>query len=526
METIYKKISLEDFTSRNNGVIPSYLNGEYTDIEQLGGMYSDYGRMPMDVIVSGNGGATDFTSIYPNLSAYEDLEGIYRDLSVFEGKLPISDADGVKVLRYKNMLTYYKYIKDFYKECEIYILCLKKGENYWRRVYTKSINEFFSLEITDFISRDADTSSYKKGDIICVHDDSDKYKMLFYSNGVRLDKAFYFLSEEIINTESKDNSIFTIPYMNVSVYIENDIDNLGYDTPACEEWIANKHYHYGETVFYDGKAWVMKDRNGGGTFFTTDDYIPKFDYSKWERSCDNETVETNDIIKVGCDKGVIGDFMRSKMTYNTDGVKLNYIYNMDNGNIELPFKRGICNYDFARGVADKFISAKLYVNDKLIENGIKEGDGVFILQKGLHSLGEYLEFEFVYVKDMIIGDDGSPIEDSGMRYTERYIAEPCSDYVYGKEDNKVYVDGFKFVSTVSCSVEYGKEMYAKGEFEVFPTIKYETTIGSCDLYEDVDVNVRRGSYSAFEKHSILGEINTLEDLEEYKNGMFNAAKNQ
>ena len=50
--------------------------------------------------------------------------------------------------------------------------------------------------------------------------------------------------------------------------------------------------------------------------------------------------------------------------------------------------------------------------------------------------------------------------------------------------------------------------------------KDDTSIGVQDSRQSIDANVERGTYAAFERHSILGEIKTFEDLSNYRNNFF------
>ena len=37
---------------------------------------------------------------------------------------------------------------------------------------------------------------------------------------------------------------------------------------------------------------------------------------------------------------------------------------------------------------------------------------------------------------------------------------------------------------------------------------------------DVDANIQRGTAASYERHNILGEIKTFDDLENYRNNFF------
>ena len=54
-----------------------------------------------------------------------------------------------------------------------------------------------------------------------------------------------------------------------------------------------------------------------------------------------------------------------------------------------------------------------------------------------------------------------------------------------------------------------------------PYFKEEALIGIQDLTVDIsNLRIERGKAAAWERHSILGEISSFDDLETYRNGFF------
>lgn len=51
-------------------------------------------------------------------------------------------------------------------------------------------------------------------------------------------------------------------------------------------------------------------------------------------------------------------------------------------------------------------------------------------------------------------------------------------------------------------------------------IRDESMIGVHDMKENIDAEIDRGRSAAFERHTILGEVNTMQDLENYRNNYF------
>jgi hypothetical protein len=190
--------------------------------------------------------------------------------------------------------------------------------------------------------------------------------------------------------------------------------------------------------------------------------------------------------------------------------------------------------------------------------------------------------EFNYVIDKKVDDDGNSIEGTGIIYKEIYqyfISEylcPCSD-VYTEfrwveyddevDDSTLYSNGvvletpsksingkiaayggkyyqcqavFNYVNIIYTNtysfdadnsefvtdngvvayIEYSDEQANDDDFQDVYSFFDETRIGIANITNDISVNVTRSESAAFERHNILGEVNTFSDLENYRNGLF------
>ena len=119
----------------------------------------------------------------------------------------------------------------------------------------------------------------------------------------------------------------------------------------------------------------------------------------------------------------------------------------------------------------------------------------------------------------------------------------CTYYICYPEIPYVDVDYSTTYSPFTETTESGTSIsYMKSEDGVFTTIvRYDVdrsgitmenatvfandaNLYSADIYEDIKVNIDRGTSAAVERHNILGEINTFQDLLAYKNNYFNIEK--
>lgn len=71
------------------------------------------------------------------------------------------------------------------------------------------------------------------------------------------------------------------------------------------------------------------------------------------------------------------------------------------------------------------------------------------------------------------------------------------------------------------------DMTEHNNMEAFPTFAEEYEIGIASIESvDSDIYIDRGINASFEKHLKLGEVTSLEALENYGNGFFKMMTNQ
>jgi hypothetical protein len=137
-------------------------------------------------------------------------------------------------------------------------------------------------------------------------------------------------------------------------------------------------------------------------------------------------------------------------------------------------------------------------------------------------------FTFKYVGGSVSPQDyGYSGEHSGImvfRTNAYYRKESCFNFVNIDKDNT-------YVYTIESGVTHNSDNYAHCEyygnmladtFTDIPGYIDESIGGITDIDEDIDVNIQRNprGIAAFERHYILSEINTFQDLLHYKNNFF------
>lgn len=70
------------------------------------------------------------------------------------------------------------------------------------------------------------------------------------------------------------------------------------------------------------------------------------------------------------------------------------------------------------------------------------------------------------------------------------------------------------------SITYYGEQVKDDDFQVVSAFTSDCMIGVGDVDTEINANIERGIVAAYERHHILSEINTFQDLENYKNNYF------
>lgn len=223
-------------------------------------------------------------------------------------------------------------------------------------------------------------------------------------------------------------------------------------------------------------------------------------------------------------------FGNKKMEINTDG----------NVNTILPYKVGI--------VYEKNNDDNTTTIDRLIE--ISFIDGVGVTKKRFTTNQDILFtdvpddckfMKFTYLNGEIVGDKGK-ILSSGIKYFEKYeikksvftpknkIDKQTITFDYIDFDikkclitlNNLNADVFSLTDNpIYSNIEVKKEMIEKSNTTSFsPIFKKESLIGVINENNNIDATLTRGTSAALERHQNLGEVKTLQDLQNFKNNYF------
>ena len=135
----------------------------------------------------------------------------------------------------------------------------------------------------------------------------------------------------------------------------------------------------------------------------------------------------------------------------------------------------------------------------------------------------------------ILDENGDKIDNTGVRYEEVRRCEYVKNYIsdYGRinylniSNNSVYSESNNYERPYAkiTGLNPNNEYLTDNDLEIFKKSIHnfmdEALIGSTFVDFDIpEVNVNRGNYAAMERHYILGEVKSFDDLQNYRNNLF------
>lgn len=336
-----------------------------------------------------------------------------------------------------------------------------------------------------------------------------------------------FVYNKLTFDDNRDNvSIMMGGKTNVYVYSNNN--KYGIVLP----------YHCG---VYDEKTrltiFVEQKENGNNT----DGFWRKIEYPYFLKYND-----FNSQSYTGITESRIIDFKRKKQSVDDSGNILPFIVHYDNNGVlttdtELQFKPGIIRAikaDDGTTITDGISSINLYTDETATRPIKSFYRPLNILYSQIPNNANVIEFTY-YLGRRIDGNNDNPIE-QGLTYKEKYWF--THDTLSGVNIDNLSDLSFDFANInlsysllnveTNTDVELltnnpiysnimvdGKAMKDDG-CNFAPIIKNEALIGVENISNDIDAKITRGISAAFERHHILGEIKTIQDMENFRNNYF------
>ena len=407
--------------------------------------------------------------------------------------------------------------------------------------------------------------------IICVNESADT----FFERYLSVADAIEFLQYTEKSVFRGEGYEVSEPFADFSLLINEEIDEMGAEYLCWpENWENYVSYgKSGATVQYDGKIYRNIHSNGDNSEFP-----PPFAENYWEECSfsyyKGEAISVSsdfEFIRVATSGGIItifataenkGDIYsinnaeyisdgklwvelkkysytesrlktlkRQKESIDDDGNMLDFVFNVDNIRCELVYTTGI-PYN---NVYNEKISAYTYdVINKIICTK-NNGDIQDVLNLTSSDVGTKGKIYFRYIiGNMLTGDTEAEIysdETAGgvvCEETYNYSIKNKHFRLNGYDYALPYIDIDYSTGEVPNNAEPNK-LYAKiyitntGEnlIDLNSLIRYDTMVGiERSEFNVSEIKVDRGASASYEAFNVLGEINSLDDIENYHDDWF------
>ena len=511
MEKIYKRINLGEYYNR------------YSDTYPVG----DTG-IADDIVI-----ANDNAMFMPDAKPDK-----YRNT------LPLIPAtyngDSYYILRFKNMTRQYAFLRRFLLESALYRCTNKDGVRKLSylgsggillKSFTGDNTNIDWEEVVDVITKTEVPYYNFSGITGCLYILASDSKDRFFSTfGYREEGSpllstaaeYYLYVRDTLSGGTIDSNT---PYIEIPLYIGETVKDLGMLTAAIQNWIPGKEYVTGETVYYyvdenQTEIGCFKLMGGDGFVYNSETHKIEFPYydgtNGWqllEGEAYTPTGETGQSIIV---ESRLMTLKRKKVSYDDNGNALPFIYNYFNdGNnsgytVELLFSIG----------TKQNIS---YLEDGSVQYDIV--DNITIINN------DTIRFEYTIGK---IDDATGGTVSLGATYVETYpcVTNASMTFTYNGVETSVTYTAITFETQIRVDTLNPDKLYSElVNFERYdngvqiPYFKDERYLGMHDITRDTDsYYIERGTSSAFERHNILGECSSMDDLEKYRNDFFSVKK--
>lgn len=563
MKVINYQVAKEKLVSRVNGLFAYLDTNEYGEVvlhqgnDADGGCHGKYVEnilIPDDINLTYNGvvlisGGTTIsynTMMYYYYKFYDVLphdEGFMEFVNVGIGKIMTPQKLKEKYRLIPDVI-FLSNVKRMYND----IVSLKKlCENYTKKRKDKQIDE--------------DTE-------ICCQ--CEKYKNMGGDKYVEYLKTLSTLCDEVSETyydlakkaKTKNSLMFDVD-------LTSTYDDIGVVNSYIQQWLPYKTYFVGDEVFYDGEIYVCVKETSGAWVEKENKVV--FDFDCFNKK--GKQLSLTEKMKLsGRTDSKLKDLRRTKTFYNLSN------------SVEIPQHDEDWLYYYRVRRVMNIVTEVNEFGNIISEHALDDGKKIAATSKDdLYAYGDIIEkieynkdeqeIKFIYrlgVKlkssdDAIITTDddrneiynwGSLVWDGnekvGMKYEEKY------NYLKGGDLDLLINGEYKLTDENGVEVIVNFDDYIKGVYDnilkhtkfeflvvrddetnIFSLTKFETYRENYDEFVEAktfrpdyyigltftpkmehNVKINRGSSSAFQKHIAFGEIKTVDDMTNYKNGSF------
>ena len=488
------------------------------------------------------------------------IEGttITENPELLDGHLPYvtvhEDDEDVRVMRRCDVSGYLQWLKDVIRNGELYQLCVRKmGQRGVRLVWIKlgyeekhlqcgdamrDILRLFDEDIIDSVfvepyledipenpedSESEEYSGHTVGDIVFLTPFAEEFEHRFINPAYA--KVFYCFAVYALNDpdtceelacEMQADMEPSQPYASTHVFLEEAIEDMGDLYPVGEYTFCG---NYDPDVTYEPYSVVWK--NGALSVFTGTEWIEIGDIYPVGPENPYDGVET---VRV---PSTLASLKRIRKSVDLHGDPLPFYIdtsNPDAAPYDYPFAIGAMmnvresdgGFYFDRVEKAEFIKYEEDEDGNDVEVASTREDGTYI--KFTYTTGNYYDIESDTENRGLVMSEAHPYRIAEGRYS--VYSEAGEDYSYLEID---------FDSVRQEDLERGQFAEARFAPGVFlpefanktELIRYEGTLGMHDVDKSGDrIFVERGRSAFFEPFNILGEVNSVEDIENYRDDYF------
>lgn len=456
MEKVYKKITLTDFKNLNPNFKVESINDKTV-----------WNYFPKDLVIPS---------------------------SLYGLNLPYVSVDDKRVLRFYNAKKIYYLIEKYNKSYKYYRLIQKNTDKKWvqiKKIDRVDIDVYQSLPPVE---------EYNCGDVVCINE--------YYNeiNTILNEESFEDLLELITSYLNDAEHIeYSEPFINMPLFITSDIVDCGGLLNDLQQWQPFKQYYKDDIVFYEGKYYICD----------VDVISDVFENDKWIVITLNVTYDDTSNLDV-YSQGRLNYFKSDRLSYDDDGNVLPYI--LDGDDVCLIYKSGYKNFTVREGgvYVDYLDTVSLSEDGENYTDLTPNTNGYFSAD---YTNIKYIKFIYTIGAEVV---EDAMVDDTGVKYEEirRCFVEEHNGIEYLRVSELS-----EYSELNSKDVSYAKIINMKRDdgYDVINlhAVAEDRLVGA--NYFDFDVpkiTINRGDYAAMERHYILGEINSFDDLEKYRNNYF------
>lgn len=317
----------------------------------------------------------------------------------------------------------------------------------------------------EYIARN-EISAEDCGKFVFIHPDASTFEEMFGEGSI--DNAVLLLGME--GTQGSKEQFIELP-----IYLANDIEDLGtYDVVTDEDSEAITRY---------------RDIN----------------------SSNEDTVVEKVYVE-----SQLKTLLRQRKNFDDEGNVLPYVYNEEAYRNELPYAVNIpCNAVYSNGA---------FLWNELLAINYYDGGGIEVVANGKNyydgtMLSEGI-IEFVYAVNKSEGENDGIIYRERRRYTVKADAPNGEAIIVEDEtiDNpENYINGKQY-ATIELDGAYEEVLDTENGVGMIKDDAYLNIQDSKVVTDNVYID--RGVSAAFEAFNVLGETNTIEDIENYRDDWF------